>query len=810
MVLCITNYLKHYIMRTKLWLLNLLCILCSSFAWANEGEIEKKGSLIGQVYEKGTNESIPYVEVLIKRGEEQVVEVTTDLEGKFTIEKIPYGDYLLELNFIGFETLTKKIKVDQRKIDIGKLFLIPNAVEAIGTVTKVGKKTAIVNKIDRKVLELGDDIIADGADLDDVMNTVPGVFVDQQNSTIQLRGNTNVRILINGKPTTLSYEQVKQQYPPNTIDKIEVITNPSAKYSPEGNSGIINFIVKKQKMKGTNITLSNNFRYGEKGKYSTDVNFNHNTGKVNFFGNTGYGDYREVNYGQLNMPKQDRSQIVNIDSRQINKYGKLGLDWYINDNNTFSTFINYSREDGENEGYEELKTFNTKMLQSYNTTNSDEDGDWKEYNMNYERKFDKDGHKIEVETSYTAYDELMNRNTNDSNTGFYLEKNNTDNNQFLVNVDYVNPIGKTMKLELGTAVRLTEFKQDYLNSRSTENNVYRFDRDIYAGYAELSHELGRFSYKAGLRVEQVDVKTAYNSTDFQVYDRNYFELYPTVHLTYKLGEEEKTELSANYSRRVDRPSNEMLSPIPQYASSNTQVIGNPSLIPQFTHSFELGMSRQIKKGYVGLTGFYRKVNDEFNRQFNYDEANGIIKFQHVNIGSADNYGAELVFNYNPTKWWSIYSGAEYYFAELEGSVLFDPATGIDEMVQVDNNAFFLRMNNSFNLSKTLSMSLFGFYRSKQETLQGEFGDMWKIDIGAKKTFMDDKLSLSVRFQDIFDVMHAEWNNVRPERYQQFGEWNWENQQIFVGVKYNFRSGKVKKRNRKDRSDNEASGGGFGM
>ncbi len=807
MVACIEIKNKH-IMRTKLLLLSLTLFL-SSFIKANE-DIEKKAMVVGQVLEKGTTEGLPYVSIVVKKEGEEIIEAVTDAEGQFVLEKIPYGNYTLELSFIGFETFVKKITIDRKKMDLGELFLQSHAAETLGTVTKVGKKTTIVNKIDRKVLELGDDIIADGADLDDVMNTVPGVFVDQQNNSIQLRGNNNVRILINGKPTTLSYEKVKQQYPPNTIEKIEVITNPSAKYSPEGNSGIINFIVKKQKMKGTNITLSNNFRYGEAGKYSTDINFNHNTGKVNFFGNTGYGDYRGENHGGFNMPNQDRTQAIEIESRSINKYGKLGLDWYINDNNTLSAFANFSRDDDEGQGYEELRNLSSGILQTFNRVNSDENGDWKEFNANYERKFEKEGHKIEIESSYTAYDELMNRDTEDSVIGMYTEKNDTDNDQFLLNIDYSNPIGEKIKLDIGTAIRLTDFQQDYLSSQSTGNNVYTFDRDIYAGYAELSHELGRLSYKVGLRAEQVEVKTGYNEASFQAYNRDYFELYPTVHLSYKLGEEEKTELSANYSRRVDRPSTRMLSPIPQYATSNTQVVGNPLLVPQFTNSFELGVSRQIKKGYIGVTGFYRKVNDEFTQQFNYDEENGIIQFQNVNVGSADNYGAELVFNYNPTKWWSIYSGAEYYFSELEGSVYFDPVTQTDEIVQVDNNSFFLRMNNSFKLNETLSMSLFGFYRSEQKTLQGEFGDMWKIDIGAKKTFMDDKLSLSVRFQDIFDIMHAEWDNVRPERYQQFGEWNWENQQIYVGVKYNFKSGKVKNRKRKDRSDNEASGGGFGL
>lgn len=795
-------------MKAKLLLLSLILFL-SAFVSANE-DIEKKAMLIGQVLEEKTTETLPYVSIAIKKEGKEVMETTTDDKGNFALERVPYGTYTLELSFIGFETWAKTIVIDSRKKDLGKLFLKPYEAEKLTTVTKVGKKTTIVNKIDRKVLELGDDIIADGADLDDVMNTVPGVYVDQQNNSIQLRGNNNVRILINGKPTTLSYEQVKQQYPPNTIDKIEVITNPSAKYSPEGNSGIINFVVKKQKMKGTNVVLSNNFRYGEAGKYSTDVNFNHNTGKVNFFGNTGYGDYRGENQGGFSMPNQNRTQAIEIDSRSINKYGKLGLDWFLNDQNTFSAFANFSRNDSGGQAYEELKNLDTNNLQTFNNVNTDENGDWKEFNVNYERKFEKEGHKLEVETSYTAYDELMNRNTEDSNIGIYSEKNNTDDNQFLFNVDYSNPIGKKAKLELGTAIRLTDFQQNYLNSQSTGNNLYTFDRNIYAGYAELSHEIGKLSYKVGLRAEQVDVKTDYNDTDFQIYDREYFEFYPTLHLTYKLGEEEKTELSANYSRRIDRPSTGMLSPIPQYASANTQVIGNPFLVPQFTNSFELGISRQIKKGYLGVTGFYRKVNDEFTQQFNYNEESGIIQFQNVNVGSADNYGAELVFNYNPTKWWSIYSGAEYYFAELEGSVYFDPTTQTDEIAQVDNNSFFLRMNNSLKLNKTLSMSLFGFYRSRQKTLQGEFGEMWKIDVGAKKTFMDNKLSLSIRFQDIFDIMHAEWDNVRPERYQQFGEWNWENQQIFVGVKYNFKSGKVKSRKRKDRADNEASGGGFGL
>ncbi len=795
-------------MKTKL-LIGLIALFCGSLLWANEEETEKRGILMGQVYEKDTSETLPYVEVVIRKDDNIIMESITDEEGNFVVEKIPFGEYLLELSFIGFETSVQKIKIDRRKIDLGKLYLESEVVGVIEGVTKVGKKTTIINKIDRKVLDLGDDIIADGADLDDVMNTVPGVFVDQQNNAIQLRGNTNVRILINGKPTTLSYEQVKQQYPPDAIDKIEVITNPSAKYSPEGNSGIINFIVKKQKMKGTNISLSSNFRYGDTGKYTTHLNFNHNIGKINFFGNTGYGDYRGVQDGQFDMPKQNRSQTVDIDWRTLNKYGKLGFDWFINDYNTISAFANFAGNDDEYQSYEELRNLSDKVLQSNNSVNSNGENSWKEYNVNYERKFNKDGHKVEMEASYNNYNNVADRDTDDSDIGLYTENNDLESSQFLINVDYANPIGEKIKLGLGTAIRLTEHEEEYLHSQATGIHIYTFDRDIYAAYAELSHELGRFGYKAGLRAEHVEVKTGYNDASFQEYDRDYFEWYPTVHLTYKLGEEEKTQLSANYSRRVDRPSTGILTPIPQYASSNMQVIGNPSLRPQFTNSFELGISRQLKKGYVGLTGFYRKVNDEFTQQSTYGE-DGIIKLQYLNVGSTDNYGAELTFNYNPTQWWSIYSGAEYYFAELEGSVYFDPVTGLDEMAQVDNNSFFLRMNNSFKLNETLSMSLFGFYRSKQNTLQGDFNEMWKIDIGAKKTFMDNRLSLSVRFQDIFNIMQAEWNNVRPEEYQQWGRWNWENQQIFVGVKYNFRSGKAKNRNRKDRSDNEVDGGGFGM
>ena len=792
-------------MNIKNFMLSLSCIV-TTLAFAQD----KRSIVVGQVVEEKTKELIPYAEIKLSKQDSVYATVASDENGKFEVPSIPQGTYNLTIHFIGYYDTDQEVNLEKSYVDLGKIILKPESTSQTqqnNAVVVTGKRSSIINKIDRKVLKLGDDATTQGSNLNDVMNTVPGVLIDQNNA-IQLRGSGNVRILINGQPTNMTYEQVKNQYPPSVIEQVEVITNPSAKYSPEGNSGIINFVLKKSKMKGTNIGLTTSMDYRNILSNSNSISANHNTGKVNFFVDASAGINNAKGNGVFEASQYKRLQLIDFQFGDNYKGGKVGADWFINDHNTLSVFTTQYRNDQDLTIIDDFNSVIPIPTHIISKTNKDTNHFWHEYNANYQHKFAKEGHQIELETSYSAADDTENRLLDkkdiivatDTKINHWLD---TDDDTFSATLDYTNPLSDKMKLEAGLSTRLGKYSQSIVGASPTPR-IFSIDRDVYAAYAEFSQEFKKFSYKVGLRGEYAKDDSNYNETGFENYKQDYFELYPSAYLKYNLYKDGKLSLTANYSRRLDRPDVSMLSPIPGLQTGNVTFLGNPELKPQFTNSYELGIGKSFSKGYIGLTAFHRYLMDSFTQNFQYDATTGNSTIKNVNEGDNKMYGVELTLSLRPFKWLNMNGGAEGYFSKIAG--YYDDKNSYAE---VDNNTVFFRLNNGITINKTLSASIFGMYRSKSKSLQGEQDPWSMVNLGLLKTFMDNQISLGVKANNIFATTWK-WETIRPTTAISTGEWNNGGTSFEVEFKYNFRSGKTQNRDRKYHDDNtKKSGGGFG-
>jgi len=397
----------------------------------------------------------------------------------------------------------------------------------------------------------------------------------------------------------------------------------------------------------------------------------------------------------------------------------------------------------------------------------------------------------------------------------------TKRTQTIANLDYVNPLDSISKLEVGLETRIFETDVDYsstglsFNSNGdlvpTPSTNFIYGMDIYSAYVTFGQRYKKWSYQVGARLEDVQVKADTNQV--RAFTDDYTQLYPSAFLTYNVNE--KDQMQASFSRRVDRPGLQQVNPIREFATPLISSFGNPSLVPQFTNSYELNYTKRLKKGSLTAGVFYRSIEDEINRAVYVDRLDFnklILTFDNFDNTSA--FGFELSTNYRPTKWWSINGSFDLYNQTQRGItetlLSDDPATATEddivvEDVEVDNTAWNFRMNNSFTLNKKLTMQLFGFYRGQNRNLQFEVQPMYFVNLGARYSFAKGKGTLSANFNDVFNTQRFQFEGDRP--YVQNGEFNWESQTLYLGLSYRFGSGKNRAKARKRRDDNTKKTGG---
>jgi outer membrane receptor protein involved in Fe transport len=817
----------------KLTILLALLLSISAFAFNvtdldPDPESDKDGTISGVVYDKDLQQPIPYVTVVIKDLNGEIITGgITDDNGIFKVIDIPFGKVNVSITFIGYKTYSSEIDLNRksRKVDMGRIELEED-VEALDEVLVVAENTTIKQKLDRKVITVGKDLITAGPTASDIMNNLPSVNVDQQTGAISLRGNQNVQVMVDGKLSNVPVDQLLKQIPSNAIKQIELITNPSAKYNPEGMSGIINIILHKNVKLGTNGNISTGVTWEKQARFNGSFDINYRNGKFNLYGNYSNNVGKHENYGHINRTDFNNRQTMNfLDDSKSNLF-KAGVDFYLNEKNTISVFTTQNLYDGRFDGMVDVDFIEDPSMDQTQIFFQETDNISSTYNFNYKLDFEKEGHNIELEADLNRYD-------SDEATDFkfvgaspipnYLDGVDTERERLTVNLDYVNPLTESTKLEFGLEARLFNTNLNYestglsFNSNGelipTPSTEFDYTRDIYSAYATYGKTYEKWSYQVGARFETVEVKADTNSVSS--FKNDYFQVYPSAFLTYT--PTEKNQYQISYSRRVDRPGISQVNPIREWTSPLISSYGNTNLEPQFTNSAEFNYTRTLKAGSITAGVFYRIINDEINRALFIDRTDTnkqILTYDNFDESSA--YGVEVSGNYRPTKWWmfnasfDMYSQEQSGFAETLDPEIEDPTEDdiVTEYGEADVVAWNLRMFNNFKVTKKLTLSAFGFYRGTHKTLQFEIDPMYFVNLGARYSLWEGRGTFSVNYNDIFDTMKFGFNGQSP--YEQTGEFNWESNTINVSLSYRFGGGKYRAKSRKQRDQDEKSGGGGGI
>ncbi|MFK7813612.1 MAG: TonB-dependent receptor [Maribacter sp.] len=755
---------------------------------------------MGSVLDKATQEPIPYANVILKSGGNIVTGGITTENGSFSIDDIPFGAYNFEVQFIGYKIEMQIITLDKdhKKLNLGAIGIEEDAV-ALEAVEVTAERSTIEQKIDRKVINVGKDLTTAGASASDIMGNIPSVNITQDGD-LSLRGNENVRILVDGKPTNISSRELLQQIPSTSIKTIELITNPSAKYNPEGMSGIINITLKKNTNLGFNGSLNTGFTYGERARYNNSLSLNYRNGKANFYGSYGNRLGERITNGFINRTVERTGQDILSIADRTSHLLKFGVDYYINDKNTFSFYTNQNFFDAALDAERNVTFLDTPDadFNQFDLTNRDNTN--ASYNTDFKHDFSKEGHFIELEVDYNTLKSDSNNdfdftgNTPLANYDEFIDDTRTNTT---INLDYVNPLSDTATLEIGLETRLRRTENTYITDRSDFNNSdFRYDRDIHSFYTTFSQSLGKWQYNLGIRLEDYNVDTQFDEVSevpFNFTDK-LFNIYPSGFLKYSPGEESKNSYQLSFSRRIDRPSLNQINPIRQLSTPLLILTGNPSLVPQFTNSVELNFSRRLGKGNFTFGGFYRRINDEINRRGFFDEDNPtVLIVDYDNFDSNDAYGLELSASYRPTNWWSINGSFDVYSRTQKGFI--EGAS-----VEVNNTLMNAKLNNSFKATKDLTFQLFTFYSGRQSVLQYDLKDNFFMNAGVRYNFAKGKGTLSLNFNDIFRTQRFAFETFRT--VIQEGQFKTDSRSVYLGLAYRFGSGKNKSVKRKKRDKNE--------
>jgi len=801
-------------MRTKLALIWAIASLFQMQA--------QTGTLTGKVTDKTSNAPISYASVVIKDEGKVLTGGITDDNGLFEVKNLPLKTLSVEVQYMGYTTFmaTAGFSAEKKSVGLGTIALADESTK-LNDVTVVAERSTIEQKIDRKVINVGKDLTTAGATASEIMNNIPSVNVDQDGK-ISLRGNENVRVLVDGRPTNIDAVQLLKQIPSTSIKKIELITNPSAKYNPEGMSGIINIVLHKNANNGFNASLNTGVTLAHTAKVNNSVNMNYRTGKVNFFGTYGDDFGRHFNGGDIRRFDDGSRQTFDIVNDNNSHLFKAGMDYYINDRNTISLYTNQTYYNGN--GVVDLDisspVFTENLFQDSKYFTYNQDGT---YNIAYKKLFKRDGETLDVEVNHDYFNEtqrgIYRTDFDDPGIvdGFDLDYTADRRKLTTANIDFVNPLNEKTTLELGAEARITRTESRYLTTMddsfvpgsgpqpAAHDSDYNYDVDIYSAYATYGQKLGKYGYQLGLRGESYRVHAA--EYGVEKYKDNYVTAYPSASMTYSPTEKNMFQIS--YSRRVDRPSLEQTKPIREFSTPRVTSLGNPELNPQFTNSVELNYTRTLEKGSVTSGIFGRLIDHEISRVLYPDPENQdkqILTYANFDTNTA--FGFELSANYKINKWWDVQPSVDFSSIRQKGLVsLRDPDTGDFNFTdrEVTASALNARLNSNFKATKSLRFLLFGFYRGGVQGLQFKSQPMYKIDAGGRYSFLKDKATLSIRFNDIFHTQRFAFDGDAP--YPQKGQFTWESHSVYVGFNYMFGTGKNKALQRKQRDDNTVQGGG---
>lgn len=755
----------------------------------------------------------------------------TDVNGLFSVD-VPAGNYLLNIESFTGNSIEQEINVTKNE-NLGDFKINEASVVTLEGANISGASTPVYRmELDKKVYDVSKDPMTKGRSLSEALENVPSVQVDGEGN-VSLRGNENVRILVDGKPSALigitDPAQALQSLPADIVDRIEVVTNPSARYEAEGSAGIINIILKKGKLKGWNGSV--NISGGIPATASTSVNLNYRTGKWNLFTNFGYR--------YSNWERENSSKTTRFNSEGIPRYEEmngestrknsginlmLGTEYYLTDKDTFTISGNYRNRTGgddSNLNYLDFDSDRNQTASSTRTQDQDSDEYTIEGNFNYKHEFNDKGHEFTVDVRSNYNEETEDGNLREignlvdssERTANLETRNNTT-----ISADYIYPFGEKGKLEIGArgdiTGMLTDFKVDSLTSDGWAPKDKFFTRtdyrqNVYAAYVQFGQAFGKFSYFAGVRMENSDI-TVKSILDNSTVNKNYTDFFPSLFLNYEF--ESTDQLQLSYSRRIRRPRGWYLIPFSSYSDNRNLFMGNPDLNPQYTDSYEMSYVTKLGKLMITPNIYYSITHDNIQRYQSIND-DGAIVSRPINAGTDERYGGDLTFTYRPFRWWNMMGNVNLYGYKTRGEHT-DTYTDIDtgetttQLTNFDGDGFswFGRISNTFNLPSKFSVQLSGMYRAGSKTAQSERKPSYSIDLSVSKDLFNDNATLTASVRDLFDT--------RSFRSTSFGEnffmeskFRWGVRSVNVSFTYRFNQSK---RDQRKRQQNNQENSDFDM
>lgn len=792
------------------------------------------GTVKGNVIDALDGLPVEYANIVIYRQRDSslVTGGITNEKGEFEIQKVPMGRYYGEVKFIGYNTT----KIDafgvgprQPEVVLASLSLRP-ASEALDAVTVTGEKKMLTHNLDKKVFNVDKDINAEGGTALDIMQNIPAVEVDMEGN-VSLRGSQNVTILIDGRPST--YSSI-EEIPASIIESVEIITNPSARYDPDGLSGIINIVTKKKREPGYHGMVMLNAGTGD--KYSGTINFNYRQNKLNLFTNISFRQFRmkgETNSDRITSFNENQSFLFQdqdfIRKGQFMNF-KGGADYFFNKSNTLTFSGGFNTH-----GFNTTDFTQTSMFipagtpaDSYSRSNLGSNGFQSfDFALNYKLNGNQQGREFTTDAFFTSnwgdfgsdmvqkWDQTLYPGRVD-----LLEQTESDflGNTLTLQTDLVQPIGNGGRLETGLKGMMRKQDNDYIFSRldagnawvpdALRSNHFVYNEQQYSAYAIYSNTFadGKFSYQGGLRAEQAFTSADQKATADEPIKRDFLNFFPSAHIKWDINQKNSAQVA--YSRRVSRPNTRLLNPFIDYSDPLNLSTGNPMLNPEFTNSMELSYYFNLPKTKISATAFHRRTTDIISRYVEVD-SDGVAMSTFRNIDKSDNLGLEGVVSQTITPWWRVNANASYFSTKLYSDFLDQRSS--------EGNSWSARATSTWNIGKNLEVQLNGNYRSPSVSVggamrfwqsgggQGRTEEMYWFDLGMRLNVLNRKGTVTLRVSDILNTMVFRSETWGPNFTSNIQRTR-ESRVVFVGFSYRINEYRA----RRDKSNPDAGGSDMDM
>lgn len=804
----------------------LVFLFTSLYNYSQQGSPggKNKVKVTGKVFEKVSKQPLEYATISITAPNDSKVIAggITNPKGEFEVAVAP-GTYDIKVEFISFKSTEIKQKSIQDDTNLGVVNLSEDAAQLNEVVVRAEKSTVEI-KLDKKVYNVGQDMIVKGGSVSDVLDNVPSVSVDTEGN-VSLRGSDNIRILIDGRPSqAINMAEALRQLPADAIDKVEVITNPSARYDAEGGSGIINIVLKKGKNQGFNGTFIASTGLPE--TYGLSGNLNYKTEKLNYFTTAGYNYRTTEGAGKTNSEYFDNNQTTTSfldetrDTKRIRKgfNGRAGVEWTITPSTFWTNAINYQKNSGDDRdlinyyNYDANRNFTGT---TYRLNNANTGSENVEFTSNLIKNFDDKGHKLTADLS-------ISRNTDDSNSiiedspRFDTTLNDQIQKQILFQADYVLPLGEGGQFEAGYKGSFGDLNNVYnvTDDQGVENpnlsNTLEYKENINALYTQYGFKANKFSYLFGLRWEDTNIEVnLLDNSDFNT--KKYNNLFPSAFISYEISDQ--SNFSASYSKRLSRPRGRFMNPAVNYASNINIFQGNPDLDPSLTDKYDIGYIKRWSKVTFNTSAYFEDTKDVFSfvRSPTGDEVNGIpvIKSSPINLGKEQKFGFEFTFNYTPFKWWKLNSNFNFFNVKTTGEHSYTDTQGNLIVQDLDNqaNSWFARVNSKVTLPYKIDWQLTAMYNGEQKTAQGKNLGQFGMNTAFSKDVLKDKATIAFNISDVFNSRKMR-SYTYLDNVNSYNEFQWRKRQFNLSFTYRFNKPKGERdKNAQPRNDGGGEGGG---